>query len=48
MGDATPLTSTVKVTYTPPVTYTNMLTPLERPLTKGDVRVMFMTRSQVD
>ena len=25
-----------------------MLTPLERPLTIGDVRVMFMTRSQVD
>ena len=27
---------------TPPVTYTNMLTPLEHPLTVGDVRVMFM------
>ena len=37
--------STVKATYAPPVTYTNMLTPLERPLTIGDVRVMFMTRS---
>ena len=31
--------STVKATYAPPVTYTNMLTPLERPLTIGDVRV---------
>ena len=40
--------STVKATYAPPVTYTNMLTPLERPLTIGDVRVTFMTRSQVD
>ena len=27
---------------------TNMLTPLERPLTLGGVRVMFMTRPQVD
>ena len=28
--------------------HTNVLTPLERPLTIGDVRVTFMTRSQVD